>query len=72
MKRSGLQSLQYAEDTQLCVSILSDVANDLNECLNETGTWIIGNGLVLNPYKTKVMLVDLKELLEDIPSIISA
>jgi len=55
----GLNVHQYADDTQLCLSVLSDDASvateRLDACLIDTKGWLKASHLRLNPTKTQIM-----------------
>ncbi|KAF7237686.1 putative RNA-directed DNA polymerase from transposon BS, partial [Varanus komodoensis] len=60
IRRFGLWSHQYADDTQLYLSFTSapgEVVAVLNQCLAKVIGWMRANKLSLNPDKTEVLLV---------------
>uniref|UniRef100_A0A8D2L4R7 Reverse transcriptase domain-containing protein n=1 Tax=Varanus komodoensis TaxID=61221 RepID=A0A8D2L4R7_VARKO len=60
IRRCGLRSHQYAEDTRLYLSFSTDPGEAvavLNRCLAEVMGWMRANKLELNPDKTEVLLV---------------
>ncbi|KAF7245146.1 Receptor-type tyrosine-protein phosphatase mu [Varanus komodoensis] len=61
IRRCGLQNHQYADDTQLYLSFLTNPGEAvavLNQCLAEVMGWMRANKVKLNPDKTEVLLVD--------------
>ncbi|KAF7239551.1 Ceramide synthase 3 [Varanus komodoensis] len=60
IRRFRLWSHQYADDTQLYLSLLTNPAEAvavLNRCLAEVMDWMRANKLKLNPDKTEVLLM---------------
>ncbi|KAF7253513.1 Vacuolar protein 8 [Varanus komodoensis] len=60
IRRFGLRSHQYADDTQLCLSFSTnpgEAVTVLNRCLAEVMGWMRANKLKLNPDKTEVLMV---------------
>ncbi|KAF7253167.1 Xanthine dehydrogenase/oxidase [Varanus komodoensis] len=60
IRRCGLRSHQYADDTQLYLSFSTNPGEAvavLNRCLAEVMGWMRANKLKLNPDKTEVLLV---------------
>jgi len=57
--RHGLNIRQYADDTQLYLSVLSDDASvaikRLDACLVDVKAWLTASRLRLNPTKTEIM-----------------
>ena len=60
IRRFGLRSQQYADDTQLYLSFSTnpgEVVSVLNLCLDQIMDWMRVNKLKLNPDKMEVLLV---------------
>src|SRR5258706_235984 len=58
ISRFEFNHLQYADDTQLYISIRNDSAlTALTDCFNDLHWWYSVNGLQLNPDKSEVILI---------------
>jgi len=54
----GVQFHQYADDTQLYIAVKSDSdIKKLEDCTLAVRDWFTGNGMLLNPDKSEVLLV---------------
>src|SRR5258706_332387 len=58
ISRFEVNHQQYADDTQLYISLLNDIAlTALTDCFNELHWWYSVNGLQLNPDKSEAILI---------------
>ena len=60
MSRShGIYHAQYADDTQLYISLTSDaeLLVTLNNCFQAVHNWFTANGLALSPSKSEAMVI---------------
>ena len=61
----NIHQQQYADDTQLCISLSpSDFMPDLDNlihCINSLHVWFCANGITLNPDKSEAILLDTRQ-----------
>jgi len=69
----GLQHQQYADDTQLFISVNSQTSQQnlslLENCLTDLSNWLCQNGLCLNPSKSEAILFGTRQRVKTVPSI---
>lgn len=60
MSKLGLRYFQYADDTQVWISICSNLEGEVTQPaqhLTEIGTWVRDSWLRLNPDKTEIVFL---------------
>jgi len=64
----SLDHHQYADDTQLYMTVRPSALTAVSECVEDVARWFLENGLLLNPAKTEAVLFGTKAQRDKIPS----